>query len=908
MNPAPALECWWRFAAVFAVEVAMVVLIAGGLQMLIASAVWRRTIWQVCAVTVLALICVEASGGSRMVASLLASEPKPPTRAAPPPSFAVSATEISESASEPDFVAANAGVAVDVAQKEHCWWPGMLWLAGAALLSGRVLIIRFFFLLRARQGRVVTDAELIRRVHDLTRQLALRRRVRVVEMSGLRGPIAFGIVRLTIGLPRDFSTFGVREQDAMLIHELAHLAARDPAWYTLVDFLTALAWWHPLSWWIRRQLHATTEAAADEACVLVENGPDILAEALVRLGNRLLERQRLGLLGIGGNGFRSSLGRRVERLMKLSRAEWSPVSPVSSAAVKMAGPLLLTGVASLCCAWMVPGDSGRGSAWNDSLAGRSITLIRQTLAVPTESAVAASADTFVGQQSAEPVTPISSGHSTNVVYPDKGRQTIYAKLERIRFSSVTYDSLPLGEVVKSLAEEVRKRDPHSVGLQFLVSKMERPPAPIDPATGEPVGTPAQLTNVGNAKIRIVPPLTDVTLGQVLDAIVKVADQPIKYSIENYAIVFSTRSQDSPPLHTRTFKVDPHTFMSGLQKTMALHVPPAKPDALELPASNLTPQIDPDASPLDRRPTPVRRAANTNGVELESVRQLLRLSGVELAPPKAIFWNDRLGMLMVRATLTDLDAIEQVLQVVNAPPPQVTIEARIAEIPEAAAKQLGLDWLGTTVKATISKNQPRNPFTDTNSATANYATVLTAQQFRILTRALEQKAGVDVLTAPRVTTLSGRQTQIKVVEVKHVVTGIDEKDQKGVVDLKVTKHELGPAIDTVPVVRADGYTIDLTVITTSQEFLGYEPTSETVKVLNDDGTIGSAPMPLPTFRVYQAVAAPRVWDGQTFAMGLGRIEGKERIVFVTVSIIDPAGNMVHSEEDGQFRTLGIPPQQ
>jgi len=98
-----------------------------------------------------------------------------------------------------------------------------------------------------------------------------------------------------------------------------------------------------------------------------------------------------------------------------------------------------------------------------------------------------------------------------------------------------------------------------------------------------------------------------------------------------------------------------------------------------------------------------------------------------------------------------------------------------------------------------------------------------------------------------------------------------------------------------------------VISTLREFLGYEPTGETVKVLGDDGKIGSAPKPLPEFRVRQAVATPTIWDGQTFAMGMGKLEGRERVAFVTVTIIDPAGNRVHSEDEGEFRTRGIPPQ-
>jgi type II secretory pathway component GspD/PulD (secretin) len=358
----------------------------------------------------------------------------------------------------------------------------------------------------------------------------------------------------------------------------------------------------------------------------------------------------------------------------------------------------------------------------------------------------------------------------------------------------------------------------------------------------------------------------------------------------------SKATEPPVLYTRAFKVDPVTFIKGLQEASAMQMPAVKGEGVELPASQSVPFIK-----------AIQNVDSTNTAHV-AIRQLFRTAGIELTPPKALFWNDRLGMLMVRAPLEELDAIEKVIQVMNMAPPQLTIETKIVEMPEAAVKQLGLDWLGTTVTATISANQARNPFVDTNATTANYAMVLTDPQYRVIFRALEQRTGVDVLSLPKVTTLSARQAQIKTVSIKSVVTGTTEKtDQSGVFDLVITQHECGPIIDVVPMVHADGYTIDLTVITTSREFLGYESTSETVKVLNDDGKIGSAPKPLPEFRVRQAVAAPTIWDGQTFAMGMGRFEGRDRVAFVTVTIIDPAGNRVHGEDEGEFRMRGIPPQ-
>jgi hypothetical protein len=74
--------------------------------------------------------------------------------------------------------------------------------------------------------------------------------------------------------------------------------------------------------------------------------------------------------------------------------------------------------------------------------------------------------------------------------------------------------------------------------------------------------------VDASSINVKLTLTDVRLADVLDAIVLVADHPIKYSVLDYGIVFSAKGPESPQLETRTFKVDPNTFVQGLESVGA----------------------------------------------------------------------------------------------------------------------------------------------------------------------------------------------------------------------------------------------------------------------------------------------------------------------------------------------------
>lgn len=145
---------------------------------------------------------------------------------------------------------------------------------------------------------------------------------------------------------------------------------------------------------------------------------------------------------------------------------------------------------------------------------------------------------------------------------ERGRQAISNKLERIRFDRVAYDGLPLGEVVRALREESKLRDPEKKGVNFMLN----PNAPV--AATLPGAQPVEAIDVASILIRIRPPLSDVRLLDVLDAIVKVADHPIRYAIEDYGVVMSAAEFDAAPKDETVFSFGggtPNAFLDSIQK-------------------------------------------------------------------------------------------------------------------------------------------------------------------------------------------------------------------------------------------------------------------------------------------------------------------------------------------------------
>jgi tetratricopeptide (TPR) repeat protein len=164
------------------------------------------------------------------------------------------------------------------------------------------------------------------------------------------------------------------------------------------------------------------------------------------------------------------------------------------------------------------------------------------------------------------IPPGPNAYATNnLVYTGPGRQNIVAKLDRIHLDNVSFDGLPLTEVLRNLTEQSRLRDPDRKGINFLINPNPDlsgqpvaapaggqfgqgggfaggPPiaAPtIDPATGLPAapvqgaggGGGGEAVDVGTFQIKLN--LTDVRMADVLDAITLVSDHPLKYSVQDF---------------------------------------------------------------------------------------------------------------------------------------------------------------------------------------------------------------------------------------------------------------------------------------------------------------------------------------------------------------------------------------
>src|SRR5262249_11066193 len=133
------------------------------------------------------------------------------------------------------------------------------------------------------------------------------------------------------------------------------------------------------------------------------------------------------------------------------------------------------------------------------------------------------------------------------------------------------------------------------------------------------------------------------------------------------------------------------------------------------------------------------------------------------------------------------------------------------------------------------------------------------------QAFEKHKGATLLNEGEVTTLSGRQANFQIVDIKTLVTGLNATVTTNLTryDYKTEGTPFGSTLDVVPTVSDGANAVTMTVIPCITEFLGYENPKEVAKY---DEKLKAAQLPLPKSRVRKTSTVATVRDGQTLVIG------------------------------------------
>lgn len=571
-----------------------------------------------------------------------------------------------------------------------------------------------------------------------------------------------------------------------------------------------------------------------------------------------------------------------------------------------------------------------------------------------------------------PVRRFEVGASTIIEQPQidtRGTSLINRKLDEINIPRIDFQDATIREAVdfikqRAAALDTTEQDPSRKGLNIVLKLSADAP---------------------EANSRITLALTDIPLRAAIDYVAKAAN--LKLKIEPYAVAIVPQSESTDILITKEYKVPP-SFITAL---------PASSSGGALPGAG------------GGGPT-VAQGSLSAVAARSGAKEFLEASGVTFPPGASANFLTSTSKLIAKNTQANLDIIDSLVEnSLTTPPTQVEIESKFLEVTQNNVNELGFDWLvgqlalfggsgiyggggtqgfgrdinsnaypfiapgGTTPIGASGATQ--GPLTGGNRsgttaisvnavdallfgtpagpapALLAVAGVFTNPQFQVVLRALNQKKGVDLVSAPKVTTKSGQRATIQIVrEFRYPseydlpqVTQAAGSILSAVTPTTPTAFEtkpIGITLEVEPTVGPDGYTIDLILSPRVVEFDGFinygSPISTDVTVFNAIGLLGvsvSGQVLLtenvinqPVFSTREVTTEVTVYDGSTVVLGglmredIQKVEDKvpilgdiplagrlfrssvdqhikrNLIMFVTANLMDPAGQPLIKVDD------------
>ena len=184
-------------------------------------------------------------------------------------------------------VAAPPTIATSSVQLTTAGWGAILWLVGAALLIGRILIGYGIVCCLRQQAQVQHDGPLCDALQQARRTLDCYPKVEVAISPSIGSPMALGILRPIIVFPADLvEKLSADKLALILMHELAHVRRWDNLTRLLHRLVAAVLFFHPAVWLCGRMLRREAEQACDDLVVCATGHSEAYARGLAHVAER----------------------------------------------------------------------------------------------------------------------------------------------------------------------------------------------------------------------------------------------------------------------------------------------------------------------------------------------------------------------------------------------------------------------------------------------------------------------------------------------------------------------------------------------------------------------------------------------------------------------------------------------
>lgn len=583
-----------------------------------------------------------------------------------------------------------------------------------------------------------------------------------------------------------------------------------------------------------------------------------------------------------------------------------------------------------------------------------------------------------------------------------GTEGISAKLNRIIIPKIELKEATIREAVERLKQISKDRDT-STDKKGVNIVLKLPSAPVAPAAapGLPGADPAAAAPAATTAPTVTPDttvtmsLSNVPLIEALKYLTELSG--LKFKVEPFAVSIVPVTENTDELLTKEYRVPPGFI-------------PANTTASADTAAPVAGGGKSDAMKEQRIP---------GG---KDAQEFLKTEGVPFPPGAFAQYVPAGSKLFVRNTQGALDLIDTLVDAaMGVRPTQVEIESKFLEISQNNLKELGFNWLlgpfsigdgmygaggtrgynktvdgavypfgtvgqnpvtgglrsgaGTTPDAAITANSINALLAGVSPGVTSAAPgifglsgIFTDPQFQLVIRALNQKKGIDLMSAPKVTTKSGNKAVVKVTRSFPYPTEFNPPEQPAATATTTTttgvrsgfytdslvtpttpttfeNRDLGVTLEVEPQIGADNYTIELNLSPQVVEFDGFinygspiiGPRWNALTLSIDTYDITPNVINQPIFSTRKVTTSVSIWDGQTVALGgliredvqktqdkvpilgdiplagrLFRSDASQKIksnliIFVTARLMDAEGRPVRQDDEQEeiVEPLGLP---
>jgi general secretion pathway protein D len=536
---------------------------------------------------------------------------------------------------------------------------------------------------------------------------------------------------------------------------------------------------------------------------------------------------------------------------------------------------------------------------------------------------------------------------------------VAGKLNDIVLPSVNFVRVPIGQVVAALSaasEEFDRAETTPKGLNIVL---------LDPKNAAPVVTLV---------------LRQVSLRRVLDFVVEAIGY--QYEVQADAVVLRPGGETST-LETAFFPVTRATVlrMAGLADHPAARAAGAADKRAPAPPGR-----------ADEAPASGPAALSSETAAMQAFLQQAGV-GFEIVPGASLAYDG--SAIIVTQTPRNLDRIRNILARYH-DVRQVEIEAKFMEVQEGALEELGVNWNLTTSPSQQNAGAQAAYTTDNRTLAGAFTSRASSQQGSIIrpegttiaadgtvtvspkldlpivnrppqlpgmtdlalaagplavvtgvlgefdvnavVRALSQKQGTDLLSAPRLTVLSGNPATITVAqEMRYPQSFGQTQSQVGTgsasgggsagvaitagTPQEFTVRNVGVELRVTPTVEEDDASISLDLNPRVTEFDGYvEFGGPSIAISGSTTVTVPSGFYQPVFSVRDISTKVTIWDGATLVMGgltreevkkvkdkvpilgdiplLGRLfrstghsaQKRNLLIFVTANLVNPGGGL------------------